>query len=131
VRTVLVVLLGLILAPPATAQQSPQGGKSPEEARRQRERAVERCKEDRGVDCETDAGLAEWLQKETLRSDAEAGRLRERAAERCREERGVDCETDAGLAEWVLRERSRSDAEAEGSRSIYQTAPIPAPRPAN
>jgi len=131
VRTIFLVLLGLMLAPPATAQQPQQYGKSAEEARHKRERAIERCKEDRGVDCETDAGLAEWLQKEISRSDAEARRQREGAVERCKEDRGVDCETDGGLAEWLLRERSRSDAEAEGSRSIHQPVPKTAPRPTN
>jgi hypothetical protein len=76
---------------PAAAQQPTQDGKSAEEAKSQRERAIERCKANRGTDCVTDAGLAEWL----------------------------------------LLERSRSQAEAEGSRSIHQTAPNPAPRPRN
>lgn len=86
-KTILFVLLGLILALPATAQQ--QQGNSTEEAS-QRERAIERCKANRGTDCETEASIAEWL----------------------------------------LLDRSRSEAEAEGSRSIHQTAPKPAPRPA-
>jgi hypothetical protein len=89
-RTILLVLLGLILALPAAAQQPPPDAKAAWDAARQRERAIERCNTNRGVDCVTDAGLAEWL----------------------------------------LLERSRSEAEAEGSRSIHQTAPKPAPRPA-
>ena len=89
-RTFLLVLFGLILALPGAAQQ-PQDSRSAEEAKRQRERAIERCKANRGADCTTDAGLAEWL----------------------------------------LLERPRSEAEAEGSRSIHQTTPKPAPRPAN
>ena len=70
-RTILLVLLGLILALPATAQQPPQDGGSAEEAS-QRERAIERCKANRGTDCVTDAGLSEWLLQERQRSEAEA-----------------------------------------------------------
>ena len=70
-RTILLVLLGLIPALPAAAQQ-PQDGKSAEEARSKRARAIERCKANRGTDCATDAGLAEWLPLEASRSQAEA-----------------------------------------------------------
>jgi hypothetical protein len=70
-RTILLVLLGLILVRPATAQQAPQEGSSVDEASR-RERAIERCKGGRGTDCSTDAGLAEWLLQERERSEAEA-----------------------------------------------------------
>jgi hypothetical protein len=90
-KTILLVLLGLVLALPVAAQQRPQKARSADEAKRQRERAIERCKANRGTDCTTDAGLAEWLQQE----------------------------------------RSRSEAKAQGSRSIHQTAPKPAPRPSN
>jgi len=86
-KIISLLLFGLILALPAAAQQ--REGESAEEAS-QRERAIERCKANRGTDCETEAGIDEWL----------------------------------------LKERSRSDAEDEGSRSIHQTAPKPAPRPA-
>lgn len=90
-RTILQVLLGLSLTLPSAAQPPPQDSKAAEEAKRQRESAIERC----------------------------------------RANRGVDCETDAGLAEWMKQGRPRSEAEAEGSRSIYQSAPKPTPRPAN
>ena len=81
---ILLILLGLTLALPAAAQQN----KSADEAKRQRERAIENCKANRGVDCTTDAGLSEWL----------------------------------------LLERSRNEARAQGSRSIYQNAPVVTPR---
>ena len=68
--TIFLVLLGLILALPATAQQAPRDGISAEEAS-QRERAIERCKANRGTDCVTEAGLAEWLLQERDRSEAE------------------------------------------------------------
>ena len=64
----LLVLLGLSLALPAVAQQ----GKSADDAKRQRERAVERCKANRGVDCTTDAGLSEWLLLERSRGEAQS-----------------------------------------------------------
>ena len=67
----MLVLLGLILALPVTAQQPSQDGVSAEEASR-RERAIERCKANRGNDCLTDAGLSEWLLQERQRSEAEA-----------------------------------------------------------
>jgi len=70
-KTKLLMLLGLILALPALAQQSSQDDPAAEEAA-QRERAIERCNEHRGSDCETDAGLAEWLLLERSRSEAEA-----------------------------------------------------------
>jgi hypothetical protein len=68
-KTILLVVLGLSFALPAAAQQ-PQDGKAAEEARRQRERAIERCNANRGTDCATDAGLAEFMDRS--RSDAEA-----------------------------------------------------------
>lgn len=66
------VLLGLILAVPSFAQQPSQGDMPAEEPSLERERAIERCNEHRGTDCETDAGLAEWLLQERSRGDAEA-----------------------------------------------------------
>jgi erythromycin esterase-like protein len=126
VKILSVAVLGSILAVPAWAQQ--QGGRSAE-----REQAIERCNANRGTDCESDAGLAEWLATPVQPTPgsvpaAQAARQRERAIARCNANRGSDCETDAGLAEWLLQERSRDEAEGEGSRSIHQTAPRPAPR---
>lgn len=71
-RTIWLVLFGLILALPASGEESPPAGGSAEEASRQRERAIERCNANRGADCVTDAGLAEWLLQERSRSEAEA-----------------------------------------------------------
>ena len=51
----------LLLAVPCMV--SPSWGEDPSEAEL-RARAVERCKADRGVDCETPQGLAEWIQQE-------------------------------------------------------------------
>ncbi len=51
------------------------GAKKPEpqksEARLQRERAIARCKANRGVDCETPAGLKEWIDQERPITDEE------------------------------------------------------------
>jgi hypothetical protein len=65
------VFIGMTLAQPAAAQQ-PQDGGAADEASRQRERAIERCQANRGSDCVSDAGLAEWLLQERSRSEAEA-----------------------------------------------------------
>jgi hypothetical protein len=127
VKTILLALAGLILALPAAAQPA-QDDQAAMEAER-RERAIERCEAERGVDCRTNAGLAEWLASQRKEGDAGGeARLRQRAIARCRAERGVDCESEAGLAEWILQERSRGDARDDGSRSIHQTAPRPSPR---
>lgn len=87
-RTILLVLLGLIAALPAVAQQAPQGGKPVEQARPQDDRAaeeakrqaesVERCKAERGTDCDTDAGLAEW--RDRSRREAEDRRTTDQTA---------------------------------------------------
>ena len=132
---------------PAAAQQPTQSGKPAVETKAQRERAIELCKANRGVDCATDAGLREWLRVEPSRSTHEApaaaqhppqsGKAaeeakaqRERAIELCKANRGVDCATDAGLGEWLRVEPSRTEAGTQGSRSIHQTAPVVTPQPA-
>ena len=71
-RTILLVVCGLILALPASAEEVPKDGGSADEASRQREQAIERCKANRGADCLSDAGLAEWELQERSRSEAEA-----------------------------------------------------------
>lgn len=67
-KTTLLALLGLTLALPAAAQST----KSDDEAKPQREHAIERCKANRGTDCSTDAGLSDWLLQERSRSEARA-----------------------------------------------------------
>lgn len=67
-KTILLAILGLILVLPAAAQNT----RSADEASRQRERAIERCKANRGTDCATDTGLADWQLQERTRSEAQA-----------------------------------------------------------
>jgi len=71
-RVLTLVVFGSIAALPAIAQQPQGDGGSSDDAALQRERAIERCEENRGSDCETDAGLAEWLLQERSRDEAEA-----------------------------------------------------------
>jgi hypothetical protein len=59
-----------------------------------RDRAIKRCKENRGVDCESREGLREWLREERPITDAErtsaaAGR---RQREQCaKNPKGTNC----------------------------------------
>ena len=71
-NAVLRIFVGLGLALSAHAQQPPQVGKAAEEAKARRERAIELCKANRGVDCATDAGLQEWLLQDRSRREAES-----------------------------------------------------------
>ena len=66
-----IVALGLAVALPVFAQEQPPPATTAEKAKEQRERAIARCKENRGADCESDAGLAEWLLQERTRDEAE------------------------------------------------------------
>ena len=68
----MMVVLGLALAAPVFAQEQTDSGTATERAEEQRKRAIARCKENRGADCESDAGLAEWLLQERTRDEAEA-----------------------------------------------------------
>ena len=68
----IIVALGLAVAPPVFAQEQPDASTGTEKAQEQRKRAIARCKENRGADCESDAGLAEWLLQERSRDEAEA-----------------------------------------------------------
>ena len=52
-------------------------------AQKQRERAITRCRENRGVDCDTPEGLKEWIQQERPITDEE--RARAAGARRARE----------------------------------------------
>jgi hypothetical protein len=70
-KTRLLLLLGVILSLPVRAQQPSPDDPSTDEGSRQRAAAIERCKQNRGTDCETEAGLAEWLLQERSREEAE------------------------------------------------------------
>jgi len=78
-KRLLVSGLLLCLALPAAAQTIPPGAK--ESAR---DRAIKRCKENRGTDCESREGLREWLREERPITDAE--RTAAAAGRRHREE---------------------------------------------
>jgi len=75
----LACLLLLGLAAPALAQTIP--GANKESAR---DRAIKRCKENRGTNCDSPDGLREWLREEQPISDAE--RTTAAAARRHREQ---------------------------------------------
>ena len=60
----LAVLLGWPLL--ALAQNAPQN----DSQKKKVERAVDRCKAQRGVDCDTPEGLKEWVLQERSRSEA-------------------------------------------------------------
>ena len=91
------------------------------------DRARARCIEQRGVDCDTEQGLQEWLLLEMSREDAILNRYGiavpaagagasapaalatparsqehlERARALCLEQRGVDCDSEQNLQEWL------------------------------
>jgi hypothetical protein len=64
-------------------------GQMKSEAELQRERGIARCREDRGVDCDTPAGQKEWIQQERPITDEEraAAAGARRAAERRQQQR--------------------------------------------
>ena len=72
-----VVCLAAGLGQPAfaqTAQQSPpprQLDDKKASAQEQRERGIARCRENRGVDCDTPEGQKEWVNQERPITDAE------------------------------------------------------------
>ena len=66
-RKVLIFLIPLLfLAAPASAQST-----RPEAKETARERAIKRCKENRGTDCVSERGLDEGLREERPLTDAE------------------------------------------------------------
>lgn len=79
-KVLLAVLCLLVLALPVNAQQSPK----PEVKESLRDRAIKRCKENRGIDCDSDRGLREWLREDTPLTDDQ--RQAAAAARRHREE---------------------------------------------
>ena len=62
----IIVALGLAVAPPVRQEQPDASTAAAEKAQEQRKRAI-RCKENRGADCESDVGLAEWLLRRLAR----------------------------------------------------------------
>jgi hypothetical protein len=59
-----------------------------------RDRAIKRCKENRGVDCESREGLREWLREERPITDAErrAAAAGRRHREQCaKNPKGTNC----------------------------------------
>lgn len=55
------IVLLACLAAPVQAQGAKSGARDPA---RERERAIQRCQENRGADCKSEAGLKEWLDEE-------------------------------------------------------------------
>ena len=77
-----VVMFTLLTAAAPWCAQAQKAGKAPPSASEARARAVERCKAERGVDCDTPQGLREWELQERSRAQAvrEGSRVRGRAA---------------------------------------------------
>ena len=75
----LIACLGLVCGSLALAQTDT--GTTPKKierkkdsAQEQRKRAITRCRENRGVDCDTPEGLKEWIQQERPITDEERAR---------------------------------------------------------
>ncbi len=67
---VLAIALAILVSAPAVAQtQNPPGDRAATKEQRA-ERAKERCRLNRGVDCDTPEGLKEWLLQERSRQEA-------------------------------------------------------------
>ncbi len=78
-KTMLIACLGLGYGAFAPAQAAdPMApkivNKKKNAAQEQRERAIVRCRENRGVDCETPEGLKEWILQERPITDEERAR---------------------------------------------------------
>ena len=78
-KFVLLAISILVFAAPAGAQST-----KPEVKESLRDRAIKRCKENRGTDCDSDRGLREWLREDTPLTDDQ--RQAAAAARRHREE---------------------------------------------
>ncbi len=68
-RTLAVALAVIVSAPVAAQTQSPPDKKATDKNQRI-DRAKERCRQNRGVDCDTPEGLKEWLLLERSRGEA-------------------------------------------------------------
>jgi hypothetical protein len=78
-KSMLIACLGLAygsLAPAQTAEGPTlkKADRKRDSSQAQRERAVTRCRENRGVDCDTAEGLKEWIQQERPITDEERAR---------------------------------------------------------
>jgi hypothetical protein len=89
-KILLSMLFLLFLALPVNAQQSPK----PEARESLRDRAIKRCKENRGTDCDSDRGLREWLREDTPLTDdqRQAAAASRRHREECaRNKKATNC----------------------------------------
>ena len=64
----------LALAQTAEGPTPKKVDRKKDSAQKQRERAITRCRENRGVDCDTPEGLKEWIQQERPITDEERAR---------------------------------------------------------
>jgi hypothetical protein len=62
--------LAVLVSAPVAAQTQPASGGQAASRSQQAERAKERCRLNRGVDCDTAEGLKEWLLLERSREQA-------------------------------------------------------------
>lgn len=81
------ILVLVCVAVPAAAQTAKRAPDNPDPAR---ESAIKRCKENRGADCESAAGLKEWLREERPITDKErqAAAAARRHREQCAKTKG-------------------------------------------
>jgi hypothetical protein len=120
-----IVLIVVLLALPAAAENTLTDrdrellGAQQRIRQEQIDRARARCIEQRGVDCDSEQGLQEWLLLDMNREQAllnrygiavpsagagasAPGSVRERARALCLQQRGVDCDSEQSLQEWLL-----------------------------
>jgi hypothetical protein len=82
-KRIVALFIAACCAVPATAQQGAYPGARQSEGQPRPDRVesvLERCKAQRGVDCETSGGLNEWLLLERSRQEAVAAGSRQRIA---------------------------------------------------
>ena len=78
-KSMLIACLGigygsLVLAQTAEGPTPKKADRKKDSAQAQRARAITRCRENRGVDCDTAEGLKEWIQQERPITDEERAR---------------------------------------------------------
>ena len=82
--------LFVLMTFPAAAQQTTRSSAQD----LQRERAIKRCRENRGTDCESKEGLRQWLDEERPITDAErqaAAASRNHREQCARNKKGAGC----------------------------------------